>query len=184
MTRLQVKNILNIIHSLKYFLLCFLISILLGTLSVEARRDTCSRHGGISYCGNNGLYICNDGTTDIKGVCGGQKSSYKPNFDYSLLPPKSKTCPSNSVYSYGSSNCLCKKGYKVSDLGTSCVRDIIIPNNAHESEYGWECNSGYEKIHNWCWKKYVFSSPKKSLIGPRDRYFQSFRKRLYRPFNK
>ncbi|MCF7830433.1 hypothetical protein K9M41_00320 [Candidatus Gracilibacteria bacterium] len=166
------------------FSLLFLAFVLFGVVTTNAGRDTCSRHGGISYCGDNGRYICNDGTTDSVSVCGGQKSSYKPNFDYSLTPPKSKTCPSNSSYSYEASNCICKNGYKVSELGTSCVRQIKIPRNAHETEYGWECNEGYEKIHNWCWKKYVFSSPQKSLIGPRDRYFRSYRKRLYIPFHK
>ena len=32
-------------------------------------RGCCSYHGGISYCGNNGYYICEDGTRSPTCTC-------------------------------------------------------------------------------------------------------------------
>lgn len=34
----------------------------------------CSWHGGISYCGNNGYYICNDGTQSPSCRCSNEDS--------------------------------------------------------------------------------------------------------------
>lgn len=35
----------------------------------EGRRGCCSWHGGVSYCGPNGYWICNDGTQSPSCTC-------------------------------------------------------------------------------------------------------------------
>ena len=34
-----------------------------------ANQDCCSWHGGISHCGSNGRYVCNDGTYSPSCTC-------------------------------------------------------------------------------------------------------------------
>lgn len=41
----------------------------------EAQQGCCSHHGGISYCADNGRYVCNDGTYSPTCTCGGGTSS-------------------------------------------------------------------------------------------------------------
>ena len=52
-----------------------LLFIILVPLNVYAAQGCCSWHGGISHCGNNGYYICNDGTQSPSCTC----SSYYSN---------------------------------------------------------------------------------------------------------
>ena len=35
----------------------------------EAKAGCCSRHGGVSRCGNDGYYVCNDGTSSPSCKC-------------------------------------------------------------------------------------------------------------------
>jgi len=37
----------------------------------EAQRGCCSWHGGVSYCGSDGYYVCNDGQRSPTCTCGG-----------------------------------------------------------------------------------------------------------------
>lgn len=50
----------------KYFLLLLLFMV---PLHVEAKSGCCSWHGGVSYCGDNGRYVCNDGTYSPSCTC-------------------------------------------------------------------------------------------------------------------
>jgi hypothetical protein len=46
------------------------IAILLLPSSVSlAKQGCCSYHGGVSYCGSSGYYICNDGTRSPSCTC-------------------------------------------------------------------------------------------------------------------
>lgn len=47
----------------------FLIALLLFVTPINASRGCCSHHGGISYCGDNGYYICNDNTRSPSCRC-------------------------------------------------------------------------------------------------------------------
>lgn len=51
-------------------------------LSVEASRGCCSWHGGISHCGENGYYICNDGTQSPSCTCSYQNNNNSNNITY------------------------------------------------------------------------------------------------------
>jgi len=53
----------------KKFLNLILITILCCPIIVYAARGCCSWHGGISHCGDNGYYICNDGTQSPSCTC-------------------------------------------------------------------------------------------------------------------
>lgn len=57
--------------------LIFLILILLNLFPINAHaaRGCCSHHGGVSYCGNSGYYICNDGTQSPSCSCSSSSSS-------------------------------------------------------------------------------------------------------------
>lgn len=37
--------------------------------SVSNKSGCCSRHGGVSYCGKSGYYVCADGTTSPSCRC-------------------------------------------------------------------------------------------------------------------
>ena len=99
-----------------FFLLLFLFAPV-----VSAKKDACADHGGMSYCSNDGQYICNDGSHDEFSICGGMKTHTIPNMDFSLFPPKMTDCPSHSEYSYSASNCVCDDGFTPSKDGAHCV---------------------------------------------------------------
>ncbi len=50
------------------FVICLIFSISINKTSY-ASRGCCSWHGGVSYCGSNGYYICNDGTQSPSCRC-------------------------------------------------------------------------------------------------------------------
>lgn len=54
---------------MRYLLSTIFIFFLLYPITVSANRGCCSRHGGVSYCGNNGYYICNDGSQSPSCIC-------------------------------------------------------------------------------------------------------------------
>lgn len=47
----------------------FIISLLLMPVTTYASKGCCSHHGGISHCGTNNYYICEDGTQSPTCVC-------------------------------------------------------------------------------------------------------------------
>jgi len=51
----------------KYLLFLFLV--LIFPFEVVAKRGCCSWHGGVSHCGENGRYVCNDGTYSPSCTC-------------------------------------------------------------------------------------------------------------------
>ncbi|MFL1806937.1 hypothetical protein ACJW8E_04465 [Plesiomonas shigelloides] len=49
-----------------------------------AKRGCCSHHGGVSHCGDNGYYICNDGKQSPSCTCDSsfsepEQQTYVPN---------------------------------------------------------------------------------------------------------
>jgi len=99
-----------------FFLLFFLLSPV-----ASAKTDSCAGHGGVSYCGNDGQYICNDGSNDEFSICGGMRTHTIPNMDFTLFPPKMMDCPAHAEYSYSASNCICQEGFAPSKDGARCV---------------------------------------------------------------
>lgn len=59
-----MKN--KIIKNYYFFIVLTLLSF---PLSASAAKGCCSHHGGINSCGNNGYYICNDGTESTSCLC-------------------------------------------------------------------------------------------------------------------
>lgn len=57
-----------------YFLLTLLF---LPPISVYAGRGCCSHHGGVSYCGSNGYYICNDNSQSPSCLCNSSSNYIK-----------------------------------------------------------------------------------------------------------
>jgi hypothetical protein len=49
-----------------FFIVGFLF---LNVSFVSAKSGCCSHHGGVSYCGGSGYYICNDGTQSPNFTC-------------------------------------------------------------------------------------------------------------------
>ena len=47
----------------------FIVILLLPSSVSFAKQGCCSYHGGVSYCGSNGYYICNDGTQSPSCTC-------------------------------------------------------------------------------------------------------------------
>lgn len=58
---------------MKYVILffTFIITLFLLPQNISANQGCCSWHGGITYCGENGYYICNDGTQSPSCTCSG-----------------------------------------------------------------------------------------------------------------
>ena len=54
---------------MKKIVFLVLITFLMAPSFVFANRGCCSWHGGISHCGNNGYYICNDGSQSPSCTC-------------------------------------------------------------------------------------------------------------------
>lgn len=50
-------------------LLLFIILILIFPIDSYAKQGCCSWHGGVSHCGDNGRYVCNDGTYSPSCTC-------------------------------------------------------------------------------------------------------------------
>lgn len=46
-----------------------LLSLIIGVSTVQAQQGCCSWHDGISHCGSNGRYVCNDGTYSPSCTC-------------------------------------------------------------------------------------------------------------------
>lgn len=53
----------------KKILIIIIIVLLFYPTVVKASRGCCSHHGGISFCGYNGYYICSDGTQSPSCTC-------------------------------------------------------------------------------------------------------------------
>lgn len=53
---------------MKKFLL-FIVLILILPINSYAKQGCCSWHGGVSHCGDNGRYVCNDGTYSPSCTC-------------------------------------------------------------------------------------------------------------------
>ena len=53
---------------LKSFVLAVTV-FLIGCDIIWAKQGCCSHHGGVSYCSNNGRYVCNDGTYSPTCTC-------------------------------------------------------------------------------------------------------------------
>ena len=56
----------------------FILILIIIPLNINASRGCCSHHGGISYCGDSGYYICNDGSQSPSCSC----SSFTLDTDY------------------------------------------------------------------------------------------------------
>ena len=62
---------------MKKILLIFIFTFCLFPNKAFANRGCCSWHGGISHCGSNGYYICNDGTQSPSCTCYSYDNSYE-----------------------------------------------------------------------------------------------------------
>ena len=102
---------------MKKFLL-FIVLILFLPIECYAKRGCCSWHGGVSHCGDNGRYVCNDGT-------------YSP----------SCTCTPTVTYKYGCTNsdALNYNAYANRDDG-SCIYKVYGCMNSDAINYNTNAN--------------------------------------------
>ncbi|MCF7905598.1 hypothetical protein K9L63_00165 [Candidatus Gracilibacteria bacterium] len=129
---------------MKYLVFLVVAGILLAG-GASAKSNACDRHGGMSYCGTDGQYVCNDGTTDSFSICGGTWTHTAPSMDFTLFPPKTVSCPSNADYSYSASNCVCRDGFQPSEDRSRCVRAKI---NVSDQEFF------YPRVRYQSWKSF------------------------------
>ncbi len=72
-----------------------LITLLLmfNPITVYAQRGCCSWHGGVSHCGSNGYYICNDGSQSPSCTCYSSNANDNDNDGYGIELTDT-SCPS------------------------------------------------------------------------------------------
>lgn len=51
------------------YIYIIILMIIIYVPKVEAAQGCCSWHGGVDYCGNNGYYICKDGSQSPSCAC-------------------------------------------------------------------------------------------------------------------
>lgn len=78
---------------MKYKIIFLIAILLIFPITISAQRGCCSWHGGVSYCGNNGYYICNDGTQSPSCTCYNANNNYNNGDDLGIkLTDTSNNC--------------------------------------------------------------------------------------------
>lgn len=72
---------------MRKYICVMVILFIIFPINVSGARGCCSWHGGISYCGSNNYYICNDGTESPSCTCN-YKKYYSNDSEYELTDSK------------------------------------------------------------------------------------------------
>ncbi len=120
---------------------------------VFAQSGCCSWHGGESYCGANGRWVCNDGTYSPTCTCGG--GYYIPPVPVVTPYP---SCPLMATYNSLTNKCECMYGY-VSN-GSYCISE----DQACSDKYGYHSTSDYTGGCK-CRYGYIWNNSKTSCIS-------------------
>lgn len=99
-----------------------------------AKRGCCSWHGGVSYCGSSGYYICNDGSRSPSCTC---YNSYNPPVYVPIYTEtkeqKDAKCNrkySGTIYQYAGDKCVCPDGKPFNEILRKCIVDSQAVKNA------------------------------------------------------
>jgi len=76
-------------------------------MNIYAQRGCCSWHDGISHCGSNGKYVCNDGTYSPSCTCGYSapvSPTYRTPIAPSCIRPEIKSSTANWIFTKNGCN--------------------------------------------------------------------------------
>lgn len=102
-------------------------------INSNAQKGCCSWHGGVSHCGENGYYICNDGTQSP--TCGCDISTTKTTTTTTTTTTTVYTFDNETTNEYDNNN-ESKKNIVIASFGSI----IAIISSLYYRFYKWQNN--------------------------------------------